>query len=277
MSKIYLSSTFEDLKVYREAVYRALRQLRHDVVSMEDYVASSERPLNRCLADVAACDAYVGMFAWRRGYVPPGYEKGITELELQEAERHDVPRLIFLLADDAAWPAEMKDADLAPVAALRDTLRTRYTVQFFGNRDELARQVATAVASLFGAAQDESGASNTEDLGLYRNCLGRFAAELDEDIRFYARATAALVGTAAVSLVAALVALENTPQLLVGAGALVFASSSPFPVATMRATRKKKALLDSYADELRKDRPARAAVQAVRRFVEGQLTTRTAG
>jgi len=277
MSKIYLSSTFEDLKIHREAVYRALRQLRHDVVSMEDYVASSERPLDRCLADVAACDAYVGVFAWRRGYVPPGHERGITELELLEAERHAVPRLIFLLADDEAWPAEMKDADLGPVAALREALRTRYTVQFFSNRDELARQVATAVANLFGAAQDESGASDTEDLGLYRNCLGRFAAELDEDIRFYARATAALVGAAALALAAALIALENTPQLLVGAGALVFASSSPFPVATMRATRKKKALLDSYADELRKDRPARAAVQAVRRFVEGQLTVRTAG
>ena len=34
---------------------------------------------------------------------------------------------------------------------------------------------------------------------------------------------------------------------------------------------KKKALLDSYADELRKERPARAAILAVRRFVESQL------
>ena len=276
MSKIYLSSTFEDLKLHREAVYRALRQLRHDVVSMEDYVASSERPLERCLADVAACDAYVGVFAWRRGYVPPGHERGITELELEEAERHDTPRLIFLLADDAPWPENLRDVDPAPVLALRSALRTRYTVQFFSNRDELARQVATAVANLLGVANEESAASQAEDLGLYRNCLGRFAAELDEDIRFYARATAALVGAAALALIAALVALEDTPQLLVGAGALVFASGSPFPAATMRATRKKKALLDGYADELRKERPARAAIQAVRRFVEAQLSARSA-
>ena len=56
-----------------------------------------------------------------------------------------------------------------------------------------------------------------------------------------------------------------------GAGALVFASTSPLPAVTMRAVRKKKALLDGYADELRKERPARAAVQSVRRFLEGQL------
>ena len=61
MSKIYLSSTFEDLRTHREAVYRVLRQLRHDVVSMEDYVASPQRPLDKCLADVAACQAYVGL------------------------------------------------------------------------------------------------------------------------------------------------------------------------------------------------------------------------
>ena len=45
MARIYISSTYEDLKDYREAAYRALRRLRHDVVAMEDYVAADERPL----------------------------------------------------------------------------------------------------------------------------------------------------------------------------------------------------------------------------------------
>lgn len=272
MSKIYLSSTFEDLKPYREAVYHALRQLRHDVVSMEDYVASPERPLDKCLADVAGCQAYVGLFAWRRGFVPPGHERGITELELHEAERAGVPRLVFLLADDAPWPDAARDADPSAVRALREALRTRYTVQFFHNPDELARQVATSVANLF-RGQGEAGAEpSSADIGLYRNCVGRFSAELDRDIRFYAMAAAGLVGGALGALALALAAGEATTQWLVGAGALVFASTSPFPVVTMRATRKKKALLDGYADELRKERPARAAVQAVQRFVENQLS-----
>ncbi|WP_298828378.1 DUF4062 domain-containing protein [uncultured Piscinibacter sp.] len=271
MSKIYLSSTFEDLKAYRDAVYRVLRQLRHDVVSMEDYVASPQRPLDKCLADVAACQAYVGLFAWRRGFIPPGQALSITELELREAERHDLPRLVFLLADEAPWPAELKDADLGAIRALREALRTRYTVQFFHNPDELARQVATSVANLWQGEAGEAAEPTAEDIGLYRNCVGRFASELERDIRFYALATAVLIGAAAVALGVALAAMQDTPQLLLGAGALVFASTSPFPVVTMRATRKKKALLDGYVDELRKDRPPRAAVQAVRRFVESQL------
>lgn len=271
MSKIYLSSTFEDLKAYREAVYRVLRQLRHDVVSMEDYVASPQRPLDKCLTDVAACQAYVGLFAWRRGFVPPGQEQAITELELREAERHDMPRLVFLLADDAPWPREHRDADPGAMQALRETLRRRYTVQFFHNPDELARQVATSVANLLQGASDAAAESTAEDIGLYRNCVGRFASELERDIRFYALAAAVLMVAAAVALGVALAAMQDTPQLLLGAGALVFASTSPFPVVTMRATRKKKALLDGYVEELRKDKPPRAAVQAVRRFIESQL------
>jgi uncharacterized protein DUF4062 len=63
--KIYISSTFEVLKDERERVYRQLRKLRHDVISMEDYVAGEQRPLDECLADVADCDAYVALIAWR--------------------------------------------------------------------------------------------------------------------------------------------------------------------------------------------------------------------
>ncbi len=37
MASIYLSSTYSDLQEYRETVYRALRQMRYDVIAMEDW------------------------------------------------------------------------------------------------------------------------------------------------------------------------------------------------------------------------------------------------
>jgi Domain of unknown function (DUF4062) len=60
MARIYVSSTYGDLKDHREHIYRTLRQLNLVVVAMEDYVATDQRPLDRCLADVAASDLYVG-------------------------------------------------------------------------------------------------------------------------------------------------------------------------------------------------------------------------
>ena len=43
MKSVYVSSTFEDLKPYREAVYRGLSKMRYDVRAMEDYVARDGR------------------------------------------------------------------------------------------------------------------------------------------------------------------------------------------------------------------------------------------
>ena len=38
---------------------------------MEDYVAADNRPVDKCLADVPRVDIYVGIFAFRYGYIPP--------------------------------------------------------------------------------------------------------------------------------------------------------------------------------------------------------------
>ena len=67
MAKIYLSATYSDLKAHRDAVYRILRMLRHNVVSMEDYVATDAYPLHKCLDDVASRLVYVGLVGWRYG------------------------------------------------------------------------------------------------------------------------------------------------------------------------------------------------------------------
>ena len=50
--RIYLSSTYVDLVEHRAAVARVLRQMGHEVIGMEEYVAEGARPIDRCLADV---------------------------------------------------------------------------------------------------------------------------------------------------------------------------------------------------------------------------------
>ena len=89
--RVYLSSTYEDLKEYREAVFAALEKGGLEVARMEAYTAADERPLDLCLRDVAQSDIYVGLYAWRYGYEPPAEHgnpdgKSITELEYRQAE-----------------------------------------------------------------------------------------------------------------------------------------------------------------------------------------------
>lgn len=148
MAKIYLSSTYKDLAEARAAVYRVLRKMGHDVVAMEDYVASDQRPLDQCLADVAASDLYIGLFAWSYGYIPPQQERSITELEFRQAERCHKPCLLFLLHEDAPWSRKLMDRDIERIESLRTELCRDRMVSFFRTTDELAAAVSVAVARL---------------------------------------------------------------------------------------------------------------------------------
>ena len=46
---------------------------------------------------VDEADVYVGVFAYRYGYVPEGHDISITEMEYNRAVELDKPRLIFFM------------------------------------------------------------------------------------------------------------------------------------------------------------------------------------
>ena len=150
MSKIYISSTYSDLQAYRERVYRALRQMNHDVIAMEDYVATDERPVNKCLNDVASCELYIGIFAWRYGFIPKDNNpelKSITELEFRQAKKEDIDCLLFLQDDKAGWPPSQMDTGrkLSRIKTLREEFTNNHTVSFFKDPENLAALVSAAV------------------------------------------------------------------------------------------------------------------------------------
>jgi hypothetical protein len=156
---IYLSSTYEDLKEYRQAVFEALRKSQYNVIAMEDYVATDQRPVDKCLKDVERADLYVGLFAFRYGYIPPPAHQNpdglpITELEFRHAERLKKPRLTFL-ADHktASIPLQFVDGFTGDgdsgqkIKRLREYLGRERTASFFSRPYQLASLVQAAVAS----------------------------------------------------------------------------------------------------------------------------------
>ncbi|MDO9285437.1 MAG: DUF4062 domain-containing protein [Aquabacterium sp.] len=147
MSTIYVSSTFADLRLHRQALSLAIRRLGHVDIAMEYYLAEDARPLDRCLRDAARCDLYVGLFARRYGFCPPGEQRSITELEFRAARAAGVDCLCFLLADDAPWPdAQVEQgAGAARLAALRAELGEAYLCGFFSTPDELAAIASAAI------------------------------------------------------------------------------------------------------------------------------------
>lgn len=155
MTTIYLSSTFTDLKEFREAVEKSLRKSGASVIAMEDYVASDERPLERCLKDVRDADIYIGVFAHRYGFIPSENnpeEKSITELEYRQAIQAGKPRLIFLLDEDTLWLPRNIDShthegkDGQRIHDLRAELANQNLISYFKTPDDLAALAIAAVA-----------------------------------------------------------------------------------------------------------------------------------
>ncbi len=148
MAKVYVSSTFTDLQKCRSKIELLLRRMEHEDVAMEYYVAEDQRPLAKCLSDVAACDLYIGIFAWRYGYIPEENNPdklSITELEYRQALKSGKSCLIFLLSEDAMWPTKFIDRDRGHIERLRADLSKRHMVAMFNSDADISEVVAPAL------------------------------------------------------------------------------------------------------------------------------------
>ena len=167
MATFYLSSTVEDLKDCRQRVCSALMKGGHVVVGMENDSATGIKPLKKCLEDVARCDAYVGIFAWRYGYIPDDdnpQRRSITELEYLKAVALPINTLIFILDESAPWSRKLMDANGKQIERLRSHLTKEHTVAFFRDPGELAEAVLTAVAGF--PRSDKSAVAKAETTGV---------------------------------------------------------------------------------------------------------------
>ena len=128
------------------------------MIAMEDYVATDERPAAKCLADVESSNVYVGLIAWRYGYVPTQdnpQNLSVTEKEFRKAGEAKIPRLMFLAHRDAQFPDASRDANTGDngagrrVADFRAEIERDFLLSSFKTPDHLAGLVVAAIYRLF--------------------------------------------------------------------------------------------------------------------------------
>jgi hypothetical protein len=173
--RIFVSSSFDDLREHRAAAIRVLRQLGHEVLAMEDMIAGSAAPLAKVLEMVDRSEAYVGVFAWRYGYILGGGaapqdpaltnipavegaihgQTSITHSEYLRAAERKLPIMAFLLDEQYPWPPQLIDGfdtsraqapkDNTKIRALRQVLQQERVVSWFTTPTDLEARVSAAV------------------------------------------------------------------------------------------------------------------------------------
>lgn len=144
--RVFVSSTFEDLKDYRESVQHALRQLGALDISMENFGARDERPKDECLRLISdESDLFVGIYAHRYGFIPEGDYRSITEAEYESASTKK--RLIYLVDNDTPWLPKHIDrsASAHKLEEFKQMLQSKHICKYFSSKDQLAAFVAADV------------------------------------------------------------------------------------------------------------------------------------
>jgi hypothetical protein len=156
--RLFLSSTFEDLRDGRARIARLLSVLPVDLIQMELFGSDESQPVEYVLQRVRESQIFVGVYAERYGSLDPTTGLSITELEYREAAQllkqgALAGLLVYILDSKANWPVhwvERKPEQVARLAKFKETLKANHLATFFDNLDDLALSVLRDVLRKLG-------------------------------------------------------------------------------------------------------------------------------
>jgi hypothetical protein len=138
MIRAFVSSTYRDLKDHRAYVIDRLDRSGIFVDPMEKWTAASDEPKLLSQERVRDCQLCILLVGFRRGHIPDGEARSITQMEYAEALRRELKVLVFMASEEADWPADSVDALRADpeMARWRAELKEHKVVGFFTPRPE---------------------------------------------------------------------------------------------------------------------------------------------
>lgn len=150
--RIFISSTFTDLKVHRAALFSVIDEQNGKAHAMEFFGARPGAPKEECLGEVRKAHVFVLILGMRYGSLDPGSGLSFTHLEYLEAQRLSLPSLIYLI-DEARHLVLPKDVEVGESAtklrSLKETVSALHVVSRFCSPEDLREKFLEDLAGLF--------------------------------------------------------------------------------------------------------------------------------
>ncbi|MBA1336786.1 MAG: hypothetical protein HPY66_3222 [Firmicutes bacterium] len=165
---IFVSGTYLKNEDFRNAVYEVFRSKPVRLITMEDFPSSEKASPQLCRERLEMASYYILIVNNRYGWIPPGYDKAITELEYEWAIELKMPMKIYIYkpGNDALLTGI---ADKERLDAFKKRLRENHSPRDFGNADELKYFVLSDFGDwqwTNGYLQDTSAGTNITGLNI---------------------------------------------------------------------------------------------------------------
>jgi len=142
--KVFISSSYQDLKDVRERTIQGIRDLEGLVpLNMENFGARPGPPLEECLREVRRCDLFVLLIAEASGTILPELGVSFTEAEYTEATKRDIPVLVFLKTLNGQRESCLE----RHLKQFRTRVRNEQTPDYWETIDEIPVKVVTSIAN----------------------------------------------------------------------------------------------------------------------------------
>jgi len=149
ITRVFISSTWEDLEKERGLVLEAVRYIQFQHVAMEYFGADPRESIDVCLEKVRESNVYVGIVAHKYGKIVQETGKSYTQMEYEEAMRKGLPCLIYLRSEEFPIPPKFIEQDpdsINKLALFKSTLKNSHTPSYFNDGNDLALKVVVGLA-----------------------------------------------------------------------------------------------------------------------------------
>lgn len=139
----FISSTYVDMREYRDAVIKDL-QGRAGVINAQEFFGARDRkPLETCLDEIEKSHVFVLFLGPRYGSVDPASGKSFVECEYERACELRLPRFAYIIDENQPFPLKHVSvgADAERLADFKRRVRTDLTVNDFTTPGDLASKV----------------------------------------------------------------------------------------------------------------------------------------
>src|ERR1035438_2957481 len=147
--RVMISSTARDLPQHRKKSMDACLGQVFFPVMMEQLPASDDDAIGESMRMVDEAEIYLGVLAFRYGYIPKGHAISVTEMEYNRAGECGIPRLMFVMHGD--HPIRIEDVDMEgadKLKALKQRVETDKVVRFFKSAEGLRADVIDTLSKL---------------------------------------------------------------------------------------------------------------------------------